>query len=116
MPDAPLTLTLSPDQVQALREAWHRFPTGGALETAAEGPVTIAELARRGLDPRLEEVLNIAIGDVLRSPPGNPITPEEMAALGYGPVCECGERGLGQGEKACAECPDADDAAELESV
>jgi hypothetical protein len=111
----PATIQIAPmtsDQIDYLKRAWRPFGEQQQMAIQVirpdEGPVTIMELRRRGLDERLQEVLNIAIGDVMRGYPGRPITAEEMEALGYGSICECGERGLSLGEKSCAECPKDD--------
>lgn len=63
--------------------------------------IRFAELAERGMEPRLEEVLSVLIGDRMSAPGWLNLTPVELAALGYGRPCECGERGLEPGEAAC---------------
>jgi hypothetical protein len=68
------------------------------------GPVTLSELLQRGMDERMTEVVNLAIGDVLPERARGVIAIQEAQALGYGPPCECGERGLGPGEDECTEC------------
>lgn len=69
-----------------------------------EGPIGIRELLFRGMDGRLAEVLNLAIDDTLPERCRS-LERSEKEALGYGPPCECGERGLAIGESSCQECP-----------
>lgn len=69
-------------------------------------PITFDDIASSGLDERVSEILTMLIGEVLPPRARGKITVAEAAALGYGPPCECGERGLGPNEKSCTECTD----------
>ena len=68
-----------------------------------ETPITVEELLRRGMSERLAEIINGGIGDYYRTSEIN-ITNDELGALGYGPPCPCGERGLIAGETVCEKC------------
>lgn len=68
-------------------------------------PISLAELVERGLADDAQEML-AQITDFIPDE-----VPLEVAfALGFGPPCPCGERGLRPGEKAdgdsCIDCAD----------
>jgi hypothetical protein len=69
----------------------------------AETPISTAELLRRGMDDALADLMASAIGETLPARCSG-FTKCEMAALGYGKPCECGERGLGIDEAECRDC------------
>lgn len=71
-------------------------------------PITFDDIANSGLDERVAEVLTLIIGEVLPERARGKVSVKEAAALGYGPPCECGERGLASGETECRECIEAD--------
>lgn len=66
-------------------------------------PISLAELVERGLGEDAQEMVAI-LTDIL--PAEFPL--EVAYALGFGPPCPCGERGLRPGEiaydDACADC------------
>jgi hypothetical protein len=127
-------LKISPEQGEMLRAAWEKWKADPSLISAPvltvtilDEPVTIEELRRRGLDSRLEALLNAAIGPVIKMPVDFAFTLHEVEALGYvdigvqggaeyqsraeyhrlqaggaGQPCQCGERGLSDGEACCA--------------
>lgn len=84
------------------------------------GPIGAEELAERGLNERMQTVVEILVGETIddRSPARQhlKLTQGEIEALGYGPPCPCGERGLLRGEclvetpegELCAECAKAE--------
>jgi hypothetical protein len=83
-------LKISPEQVEMLRAAWEKWKADPSLISAPvltvtilDEPVTIEELRRRGLDSRLEALLNAAIGPVIKMPVDFAFTLHEVEALGY---------------------------------
>jgi hypothetical protein len=68
-------------------------------------PVSIEELSERGMEDRLAEIIRVLVGETIHLlPPSFVLTPTEMFALGYGPPCECGDRGLKPEEMVCTAC------------
>lgn len=65
-------------------------------------PVSIAELARRGMDDRLQQIIQGSVGRILTmTDPTVTLTETEKQALGYGQRCPCGEKEMAPGEKLC---------------
>ena len=83
--------------------------------TQTSDPVTFDEINRRGLSDRVQEVLHALIGENISAQLFRSLETSEMEALGYGPSCPCGERGLSRGERTleifgeevCAECAES---------
>lgn len=71
-----------------------------------KNPITLQELRERGMDNHMQDVISMLVGEVTPASVRGKISPEDMFALGYGPPCECGERGLAPGEGMCRDCPD----------
>lgn len=86
-------------------------------KNVSPSPVTVAELLARGMDERMAEIVSLLAGEILRDPVTKSLSPDELAAFGFGPTCPCGERGLRPGEKltgdgeSCEECRAAEPSA-----
>ena len=86
-------------------------------------PVTVEELLARGMSDRLEEIIGLIVGEILPPQAKGELTLDEMWALGFGPPCPCGERGMMPSDtiidtddgETCSECA-AWGAAEPETV
>ena len=66
--------------------------------------ITLDEIALRGFDERVQEIIYLMGGEHL-SPQCSELTPKEMNAFGYShKVCECGEKGLSPEEVKLGYC------------
>lgn len=92
------TLFLGGGQPYYLRLAADWIETTAA--TLSE-PICAAELAARGVDERLAEMLIGIMGETLPAETVERLrlTREEQWALGYGPTCPCGEMGMAPDEE-----------------
>ncbi|CAM5574986.1 hypothetical protein MAUB1S_09664 [Mycolicibacterium aubagnense] len=83
----------------------------GCASSQDQVAVSISELVERGMDERLRQVIEAAVGDCLPDGSKDRITREEAWAIGYGEPCPCGERGMAPWEidkgDMCADCREA---------
>lgn len=82
----------------------HLVPVGRLLGLVPPAPGTLAELRRRGLDARAQQVLRLLTGEHCDRSVFRKATREELWAFGFGPLCACGERGLSPWEEADDVC------------
>lgn len=85
----------------SLDAAYNPLRIDDILTATPYNPITVEELARRGMSDRLTEIIHTVVGEHLHSPEWLGLTDEEKAALGYGTPCPCGEKGLMPDEKLC---------------
>lgn len=92
------------NRLRSRAEAIRRLCETAIEAKAADTPITLDELRRRGLDGRAQEVLALLTGE--RADPAifGQATREELWAFGFGPLCACGERGLSPWEEADDVC------------
>lgn len=75
--------------------------------------VSLDEVRQRGMDQRMHDAVMIITQGTLPDSSNGKLTADELWALGFGPSCPCGERGMAPDEEIvddiCAMCREAED-------